>query len=69
MSEDRSPTKNGLRGMLVRRAMMKRDPKPKKVKRSKKKTSASRRLFDLLKENFSESSLSEGESTSSSTPF
>nr|QYD01989.1 ORF3 [Torque teno felis virus] len=69
MSEDRSPGKNNLRGILLRKSMTKREAKPKKVKRSAKKRAISRQLFDVLADAFSESELSEGASTSSSNPF
>nr|UWX31905.1 ORF2 [Torque teno felis virus] len=68
-SEDRSPSKNNLRGMLLRRSMMKREAKPKRVKRSAKRRAISRQLFDALADAFSESELSEGASTTSSNPF
>nr|UWX31890.1 ORF3 [Torque teno felis virus] len=68
-SEDRSPSKNNLRGMLLRRSMTKQGPKPKRVKRSATKRAMSRKLFDALADAFSESELSEGASTSSSNPF
>nr|QYD01923.1 ORF3 [Torque teno felis virus] len=69
MSGDRSPGKNALRGMLLRRAMSPRDPKPKRVKRSKNKSATSRRLFELLGDDFSESEISATASTTSSSPF
>nr|QYD01926.1 ORF3 [Torque teno felis virus]QYD02001.1 ORF3 [Torque teno felis virus] len=69
MSDDRSPTKNTLRGMLLRRSMTKRDPKPKRVKRSRTANATSAKLLKLLQENFSESSLSDDCSTTSSGPF
>nr|QYD01962.1 ORF3 [Torque teno felis virus] len=69
MSEDRSPGRNVLRGMLTRRAMMKQDPRPKRVKRSSRKKAISKRLYDLYAEDFSESSQSAGSSTASSSPF
>nr|QYD01899.1 ORF3 [Torque teno felis virus] len=69
MSENRSPTKQTLRGMLVRRSMTKPDPKPKKLKRTKTAKSRSAQLLRVLQDAFSESSLSEGDSTGSSEPF
>nr|QYD02268.1 ORF3 [Torque teno felis virus]QYD02277.1 ORF3 [Torque teno felis virus] len=69
MSGDRSPGKNNLRGMLARRAMSPRAPRPKRVKRSRARAAASRRLFELLGDEFSESELSDAASTSSSNPF
>nr|QYD01941.1 ORF3 [Torque teno felis virus]QYD01956.1 ORF3 [Torque teno felis virus]QYD01998.1 ORF3 [Torque teno felis virus] len=55
--------------MLLRRAMTRRDPKPKRVKRSKTKSAASKRLFEILDGAYSETSLSDADSTSSSNPF
>nr|QYD01950.1 ORF3 [Torque teno felis virus] len=69
MNDARSPTNQNLRGMLVRRAMTKRDPKPKKLKRTKTAKSRSAQLLRLLQDNFSESSLSAADSTGSSSPF
>nr|UWX31897.1 ORF3 [Torque teno felis virus] len=69
MSDDRSPSKNNLRGILTRRSMMKREMKPKKVKRSRKKRAIAKQLFDVLGSAYSESELSDTASTSSSNPF
>nr|QYD01878.1 ORF3 [Torque teno felis virus] len=68
-SEDRSPGKNVLRGMLTRRSMMKQGPRPKRVKRSAHNKAVSKRLFDILGADYSESELSDTASTTSSNPF
>nr|QYD01809.1 ORF3 [Torque teno felis virus] len=69
MSEDRSPSKQHLRGMLVRRSLEKKQRRPKRVKRSRTANSNAARLLKLLQSDFSESSLSANECTGSSSPF
>nr|QYD01983.1 ORF3 [Torque teno felis virus] len=69
MSDQRSSSKNHLRGMLFRRNMMKQPPKPKKLKRTRTGKKMSDQLLELLKDVYSESSLSADNSTSSSNAW
>nr|QYD01875.1 ORF3 [Torque teno felis virus]QYD01890.1 ORF3 [Torque teno felis virus] len=69
MNADRSPSKQHLRGMLVRRSLEKKTPRPKRLKRSRTANLKSALLLKALQDNFSESSLSAGECTGSSSPF
>nr|QYD01866.1 ORF3 [Torque teno felis virus] len=69
MSEDRSPRKQTLRGMLVRRSLTQPQKRPKRLKRTRTARSKSALLLKALGDAFSESSLSAGESTNSSSPF
>nr|QYD01833.1 ORF3 [Torque teno felis virus]QYD01836.1 ORF3 [Torque teno felis virus]QYD01842.1 ORF3 [Torque teno felis virus]QYD01872.1 ORF3 [Torque teno felis virus]QYD01893.1 ORF3 [Torque teno felis virus] len=65
-SEDRSPSKNQLRGMLIRRAMEGKPRKPKRVKLSRTKNTANRKLLEQLGSLFSESEISMSSSSHSS---
>nr|UWX31900.1 ORF3 [Torque teno felis virus] len=69
MSDDRNPEGNTLRGMLARRAIQKQEKRPKRVKRTRTGKKKSDTLLDALKEILSVSSLSAGESTSSSNAW
>nr|QYD01905.1 ORF3 [Torque teno felis virus]QYD02271.1 ORF3 [Torque teno felis virus]QYD02280.1 ORF3 [Torque teno felis virus] len=69
MSDQRSPSKNPLRGMLLRRNMTKQPARPKRLKRTKTGKKMSDQLLELLKDVCSESSLSADNSTSSSNAW
>nr|QYD01821.1 ORF3 [Torque teno felis virus] len=66
MSEDRSPSKNQLRGMLTRRAAEKKPRKPKRVKMSRTKSLKRRKLLEQLGSLYSESEISATSSSISS---
>nr|QYD01887.1 ORF3 [Torque teno felis virus] len=66
MSEDRSPTKNQLRGMLLRRAMEQKAPKPKRLKKSRTANYQHAKLLKELGSLFSESEISPESSSISS---
>nr|QYD01797.1 ORF3 [Torque teno felis virus]QYD01800.1 ORF3 [Torque teno felis virus]QYD01848.1 ORF3 [Torque teno felis virus]QYD01851.1 ORF3 [Torque teno felis virus] len=63
MNEDRSPSKNALRGMLIRRALSPKVKKPKRLKKSKTKSVLNRKLLEKYGSIFSESEISDTSSS------
>nr|QYD01803.1 ORF3 [Torque teno felis virus]QYD01839.1 ORF3 [Torque teno felis virus]QYD01863.1 ORF3 [Torque teno felis virus] len=69
MNEDHSPSKNQLRGMLIRRALENPQRKAKRVKISKTKSTKNRKMLEKLGSLFSESEISASSSSRSSDPW
>nr|QYD01932.1 ORF3 [Torque teno felis virus]QYD01965.1 ORF3 [Torque teno felis virus] len=69
MSGDHNPGPDFVRKTHINQIIQKRARKPKRVKLSKTKNATTRKLFELLQDDFSESSLSADSSSLSSNPF